>query len=169
MPLVLTLRYMGQPFHTNTINDIMIWIINPFKIGIVDTYNLKIWIALSLRMTNFFHIGYPGKHCPLPLLNCIGFTIEFNDLHIPQRLGPSCLGRYCRCETYPHGIWVSWFTSNTPYWSWTYLFSLWWPLQTHHTYGRGLPVGIIWLSRSGKWRQFLIRTVRIICIIKFCS
>ena len=38
-----------------------------------------------------------------------------------------------------------------------------------HTHGRVPPVGIIWVSRSGKWRLFLIRLVRSISITKFSS
>ena len=38
-----------------------------------------------------------------------------------------------------------------------------------HTHGRGLPVGIIWVSWSGKWRLFLIFPVIIISVMKLSS
>ena len=37
------------------------------------------------------------------------------------------------------------------------------------THSRGLPVVIIWVSWSGKWRLFMIHPVRMVIIIKFSS
>ena len=112
-------------------HDIKSWILHHSKIGLADPCDLQIWNALWLRMSELFHIGYHGKYCSLPLLNCFGHTLELISLHIPQCLGPYCLGSYCRCVTCPHSIWVSWCTPNTPAGIWSYLLPSLWPLRPH--------------------------------------
>ena len=111
--------------------DIKSWILPHSKIGIADPCALQIWNVLWLRMSELFHIGYHGKYCSLPLLNFVGHTLELIALHIPQCLGPYCLGSSCRCVTYPHSILVSRCTPNTPAVIWSYLLPLLWPLRPH--------------------------------------
>ena len=76
-------------------------------IGLDKPRALQTWIALWLRMSNLFHIGYPGKPCYLPFMNCVGRTLELTAFYTPPHLGPSCLDSYCTRGTCLHGIWGS--------------------------------------------------------------
>ena len=140
------------------------------KICIADPCGLQTWSMLWLRISGLFHIGYPGKYCFLSFMNSVGRTLEFIALNIPQRMGPYFLGISFMCGTFLHVIWVSWFTPNNPVGCWPYrLPFLWTVLQHTHKHGRGLPVGVIWVNLSGKWRFFMILPVIIISIMKLSS
>ena len=51
--------------------------------------------------------------------------------HVQKRPGPSCWGSFCRCDTCPHDIWVSWCTPSNPKGHWTYVLNLLWRLQLY--------------------------------------